>query len=79
MKPTEIIPGSKITVMYKGYPFCNSIVLRVFDGKFGGTYAFVKGNYNEFGDPEPVSAQDLRPLTKGFYDSNPNKQNGIEK
>jgi hypothetical protein len=78
MNVNDIAPGMKVTVLYRGVPFANSIVINS-RMMYGSLKFFLKGNVDDDGYPIPVSAQDLRPWTKGWYDSNPNKQNGIEK
>lgn len=66
-------PGLKVTLMYKGNAFVNTAIRAVFQ-KFGSTYLHLSGVRDEWGDYESVSANDVRPVTQGWYSTNPNKQ-----
>lgn len=62
--------GTPVTVLFKGAPFANTTVKHVFS-KHGGTYAYLEGCFDEFGDPAPVSLSDIRPLTSDYYQQKP--------
>lgn len=75
MLAKDITPKMKVTVLYKGAPFANTYVTRIFE-RFGTTKVFLFGNEDEHGNPHVVGLDEIRPVTNGFYHSNPNKSNG---
>ena len=70
LKPEQVKIGMPVTICFKGNAFCNSVITgsRI---RYGSMQVFVKGNYDEFGDEQPVALNDLKPLTNGYYETKP--------
>ncbi|MGN6435987.1 MAG: hypothetical protein ACTHMM_05610 [Agriterribacter sp.] len=72
MKAEDIKVGMRVTLLSKGAAFANTTVKRKYE-RYGSTYVNLDGVLDDFGDLSEVHANEIKPLTQGWYSTNPNK------
>lgn len=67
----QFTKGEKVTVLCKGVPFANTIVIDSKKDRFGQTYYTLQGVRDEYGELMMLGANEVRKVTNGWYNQKP--------